>query len=200
MISYIKGVIIKKLPTSVIIENNGLGYEVFLNINNPTIYENNEIELYTYLHVREDAWTLYGFLSWEEREVFLLLISVSGIGPKIAMAIISYSSLSQLKRSIATGNIDGLIKIPGIGKKTAQRIVVELKDKMADLILPSEKVEGETDNGTPVADNSLVFEGLKALGYQPMEIKRVLPLVLKENSGADDSTLIKKALQLLAKI
>ena len=115
------------------------------------------------------------------------------------MAIISYSSLSQLKRSIATGNIDGLIKIPGIGKKTAQRIVVELKDKMADLILPSENWS-ETDNGTPVADNSLVFEGLKALGYQPMEIKRVLPLVLKENSGADDSTLIKKALQLLAKI
>ena len=77
MISYIKGVIIKKLPTSVIIENNGLGYEVFLNTNNPTIYENNEIELYSYLNVREDAWTVYGFLSWEEREVFLLLISVS---------------------------------------------------------------------------------------------------------------------------
>lgn len=198
MISYIKGKIIKRLPTSLIIENNGLGYEVFLNINNPSMYEDYEIELYTYLHVREDAWTLYGFLSWEEKELFLLLLNVSGIGPKVALSIISYSSLSQLKRAIATGNTDWLMKIPGIGKKTSQRIVVELKDKMVDFILPSEGAEEEDD--ILATDNNSVLEGLKALGYQPMEIKKILPLVLRDNPEADEVTLIKKALQLLAKI
>ena len=197
MISYLKGKIIKRLPTSVIIENNGLGYEVFLNVNSPSMYEKNEIELHTYLHVREDAWTLYGFLTWEEKELFLLLLNVTGIGPKVALSIISHSSLSQLKRSIATGNTEGLIKIPGIGKKTSQRIVVELKDKMADFILPAQRTE-EEDNLT--TDNNAVFEGLKALGYQPLEIRKVLPLVLRDNSEADEATLIKKALQLLAKI
>lgn len=200
MISYIKGKIIKRFSNSIIIENNGLGYEVFINANKPYINENSEIELYTHLHIREDAWTLYGFLTWEEKEIFLLLINVSGIGPKVALSIISHSSLSQLKRSIATGNTDGLVKIPGIGNKTAQRIVVELKDKMADFILSSTGEEEINNDDTLAVDNNTVFEGLKALGYQPQEIKRVLPLVLKDIPEADETTLIKKALQLLARI
>ena len=199
MISYIKGRIIKIMPSSVIIENNGIGYEIFVTPGIKSSYNNTTelIELYTYLSVREDSWTLYGFLSWEEKELFLLLISVSGVGPKAALSVLASGSLAHLRLTIGTGNTEVLTKIPGIGKKIAQRIVVELKEKMQDFIIPDSQLQSDD---TLLVDDNGVIEGLKALGYHPIEIKKVYPRLIKENPEANEATLIKKALQLLARM
>jgi len=196
MIAYIKGKIIRKNITSIIIETSGLGYEVYVSLNNLHKYQlGEEVALVTYLHIREDLMQLYGFEDWEERDIFLLLINVSGVGPKGAMAILSHISIEQLKIAIATENLDVLTKLPGIGKKTAQRLLIELKDKMP--VVPNE-YEAVTGVST-VVGNELV-EVLVSLGYQPLEVKKIIPQLLRDNPDADESVLIKKALQVLAKI
>lgn len=196
MISYIKGQLIKKTANSVIINANGLGYEVFVPTVLLTRLPSNltEIELFTYLQVKEDVLQLYGFSTWEEKEFFMLLLGVSGIGPKGALTIMSYGSLEQLQKAIALGDLNFLTKLPGIGKKTAQRLIVELKEKV-QTFLPAEV--SETTSDSPVEND--LFAALNALGYQTAEINKILPRLLKENPNADEPTLIKKALQLLAK-
>ena len=122
MIAYIKGKILKKNATSLIMENNGLGYEIYVPANSFYKYrDGEEIELVTYLHVREDLIQLYGFSGWDEKEIFLLLINVSGVGPKGALAILSHVSIEELKAAIVTEDINVLTKLPGIGKKKIGR-------------------------------------------------------------------------------
>ncbi|MFZ5943311.1 MAG: Holliday junction branch migration protein RuvA [Bacillota bacterium] len=196
MIAYIKGKILKKNLNSVIINNNDIGYEVHVPIS--SLYKFNpgdEIELVTYLHVREDIMQLYGFLSWEVREIFLLLINVSGIGPKGALSILSHISIDQLRTAISNEDINLLTKLPGLGKKTAQRLVVELKDKMefksdyVGLVSPQESTD----------DNEIVL-ALISLGYQHADVRKIIPGLYQENPGATEGELIKKALQILAKL
>jgi len=195
MIAYIRGQVIKKTLSSIIIDINGLGYEVFVPTNYLDKYsQGKDAELYTHLYVREDTWYLYGFTSWEEKELFLHLINVSGIGPKVAVSILSHATLDQLRTAIASENTGFLIKLPGIGKKTAQRLVVELKEKMQDFVVNSVEISES------VPTDSDVISALSVLGYQISEIKKIYPQLMKENPNADESTLIKKALQLLAKI
>ncbi|MDK2823834.1 MAG: holliday junction helicase RuvA [Clostridia bacterium] len=195
MIAYIKGKVIKKSLNSIIIATNGIGYEVFIPLNNlARIFQGDELELYTYLHIREDLMQLYGFFDWAEREVFLLLINVSGVGPKAALAILSHISVKQLQVAIASGDIQLLTKLPGIGKKTAQRLVVELKDKMQGSLSDGEDVTEDF-----ITDNEIIA-ALTSLGYQVAEVKKIIPQLLKENPDADETTLIKKGLQILAKI
>lgn len=198
MIAYVKGKIIKinSTSSSLIIATNGLGYEVFVSLNNLHKYQKrDEVEFFTYLHTREDLAQLYGFESWEEREVFLLLINVSGIGPKGAMGILSHITIEKLKTAIVTENIDVLITLPGVGKKTAQRLIIELKDKISATIPdPIETIDESQKTGSDL------LQALVALGYQQFEVKKIIPQLLKDNPNKDEAFLLKKALQILARI
>ncbi|KJS85714.1 MAG: hypothetical protein JM58_07915 [Peptococcaceae bacterium BICA1-8] len=196
MIAYIKGKLLKKNTASLIIENNGLGYEIYVPANCFHKYrDGEEIELVTYLHVREDLIQLYGFSGWDEKEIFLLLINVSGVGPKGALAILSHVSIEELKVAIVTEDINVLTKLPGIGKKTAQRLIIELKDKIPTTIYNFEEVKSEI-----TITGNAILAALVSLGYQPLEVKKIIPLLLKDYPNSDEAFLIKKALQILAKI
>lgn len=132
MISYLKGKIVHKSPTEVVIDVNGVGYAVTIPL---STFEklrqvNGEATILTYMHVREDILQLYGFATEPERELFKLLISVSGIGPKMAQGILSGMSAFELKEAVVQGDLAALTSISGIGRKTAERIVVELRDKL----------------------------------------------------------------------
>src|SRR5438309_5387128 len=133
MITFLDGKLVSALPTQASIEVNGVGYEVFIPLSSydklPTIGQ--PIEILTHLHVREDAHVLYGFMSAAERDLFRLLVNhVSGIGPKLALAVLSGMSVSNFKSAVVNSDVTALAKISGLGKKTAERIVLELKDKL----------------------------------------------------------------------
>jgi len=135
MISYVRGVLDRKEPSRVAVDVNGVGYEVFIPL---STYEKlpvigSQVKLYTYYHVREDAVHLYGFLSPEEKEIFELALSISGIGPKVALSILSAISANEFRRAIAQGDMRTLTKVPGIGKKSAERIILELKEKVGKI-------------------------------------------------------------------
>ncbi|MGI6226747.1 MAG: Holliday junction branch migration protein RuvA [Peptococcales bacterium] len=196
MIAYVKGKIIRKNQNSLVIVANDLGYEVYVSLHNFYKYhEGDEIELVTYLHTREDLIQLYGFENWEEREVFLLLINVSGVGPKGAIGILSNITIDRLKEAILTENIGILTKLPGVGKKTAQRLIIELKDKIPE----TTSITNEISDENLVAGSDLL-QALISLGYQSHEVKQIIPKLLKDNPNADEAFLIKRALQILAKI
>lgn len=196
MIAYVKGKIIKKNNASLVIAVNGIGFEVFVPLNNFYNYqEGEEAELITYLHIREDLMQLYGFQNWDEREIFLLLINVSGVGPKGALAILSNITIERLKQAIKNEDVSALIKLPGIGKKTAQRLIIELKDKMPDVL----SVEEEIAETGSVTGNDLL-SALVSLGYQPLEVKKIIPQLLKEYPNRDEAFILKKALQILARV
>ncbi len=131
MISSVRGKIAVKSPTSVTIENNGIGLEILVPLSTFEVLGdvNSEVQLLTYLHVREDALILFGFATGEEKELFRHLLSVSGIGPKLALGIISGSKIPELYKNIADGNESALTRVKGLGKKTAQRMIIDLKDK-----------------------------------------------------------------------
>ena len=132
MFNYIKGEIIEKFENQVIIENNGIGYEFNVSMNTRDMCGiiGDIVKMHTFLSVKEDGISLFGFYSLEEKNLFLNLITVSGVGPKSALQILSGGQLSELNIAISTGDVGYLAKIKGIGKKTAERIVVELKDKV----------------------------------------------------------------------
>ena len=129
MYSYIIGVVTQKDLGKITIENNGIGYEI--NVSNQTLdsitFENEPVKIYTYLNVREDDMSLYGFLSIEEKDMFLKLISVGGIGPKMALGILSEITITGLMNAIASEDLKRLCKVKGLGKKTAERLILELK-------------------------------------------------------------------------
>ena len=197
MISYLKGKVLHKSAASAVILAGNIGYEVILTANKLLrLAPMQEVELYTYLHVREDAMQLYGFDYWEEREFFLLLLNVSGVGPKVAMTILGQSTISGLHRAIAEENITFLTKVPGIGKKTAQRLVLELKDK-----LPEESFDfaAAGDNEPAAAAGPSAAKNLLTLGYHESEIRSIYPQLKDVINEGDEQAVIKKALQLLAK-
>lgn len=141
MISYVKGMLDHKEPSCVVVDVSGVGYEVFVPL---STYEKlpaigSQVKLHTHHYVREDAMQLYGFLSTEEKETFELLLSISGIGSKVALSILSTVSVDEFRRSIAQGDMKSLTKIPGIGKKSAERMLLELKDKVGKI-----RVEDDT--------------------------------------------------------
>lgn len=203
MISYLKGSIMHKTSTSVMVLCGAVGYEVQIPANRLFQYSNQQqCEFYIYYHQREDAVQLFGLESWAEREFFMTLLNVSGIGPKSALAMIGQSTLSGLYQAISNENVEFLTKVPGIGKKTAQRLVLELKDK-----LPSSALEEFAAAGTelpempvaPVMAKDDITEVLLSLGYHESEVRKIYP-ELKKLQGQDEQVIIKKALQLLARI
>ncbi len=203
MISYLKGAVLYKTASSVMVLCGDVGYEVQIPAGRLLQYSlQQSCEFYIYYLQREDAVQLFGFESWAEREFFITLTGVSGIGPKSALAMIGQSTLSGLYQAIANENVEFLTKVPGIGKKTAQRLVLELKDKLpasaleefaaAGIELPELKV-------APALQRDDITEVLLNLGYHENEIRKIYP-ELKKLQGQDEQVIIKKALQLLARI
>lgn len=203
MISYLKGTILHKTQSSVMVLCGAVGYEVQIPANRLLQYSiQQQCEFYIYYHQREDAVQLFGFESWAEREFFITLLNVSGIGPKGALAMIGQSTLSGLYQAIRSENVAFLTKVPGIGKKTAQRLVLELKDKLPDSALEvfaAEGIELPTVEMTATMAKDDITEVLLNLGYHESEIRRINP-ELRKLQGQDEQVIIKKALQLLARI
>ncbi len=194
MISYLKGKVINKIGSFVIIEVSGVGYKVFLNSSFILEFEaGGEIEIYTYQHVKEDILALYGFRNVQELELFEMLLSISGIGPKSAVSVLAIASVGSIKSSIASGDTSLLVKVSGIGKKTAERVVLELKDKMAKIVTEANLTDGDLSSGAPVLNDEI--DALVSLGYSLQQAREVLLKV--DPSITDFSERIKEALRVI---
>jgi Holliday junction DNA helicase RuvA len=189
MIEHVRGVLQYKSPAFIVIETGGIGYKISLPLSSYGLLprEGDEIKINTYLHCREDGLSLYGFLNQEERDFFLLLISISKIGPKSALRMLSSISPSEFKKAIKREDLTTLTDIPGIGKKTAQRLILELKERVAE----EEIIEG--------GDEELVKDALSALfslGYTRNEARRAIKEAIDSSKEELDlASLIKKALR-----
>ncbi len=193
MISYLKGKLVNKSPTEIIIEVNNVGYRLGISLATFERLSNvgKDIQIFTHTYVREDALKLYGFATKEERQIFLLLINVKGIGPKLALTILSGVSPNRLKTAIVNEDIGLLTTIAGVGKKTAQRLIVEIKEPLS-AILPEEGILEKEDL---VLRNEAV-NALVTLGYKRNQsmnaVDRVLPGLAKDITLEE---LIKKSLE-----
>jgi Holliday junction DNA helicase RuvA len=199
MIAFLKGNLLKKTTETLIIDNGGIGYEVIAPLS--TFYalpeEGEEVSLHIYTHVREDAFILFGFKTVLEKYIFRLLISVSGIGPRLAVNILSGIGPDILLEAIAAGDLVRLQSIPGVGKKTAERIILELKDKAqklgTDLVTPS-RVTIFKDKTIP--DDAM--SALLNLGYTSKAAKIAVDKAMSNVTDASLEALIKEALRLLS--
>ncbi|MBF0497037.1 MAG: Holliday junction branch migration protein RuvA [Deltaproteobacteria bacterium] len=200
MIALLRGTIYFKSVEYVILDVAGVGYRVFTPLSSfyhlPPVGTSAELNIYTV--VRDDAILLYGFLTLEEKEVFLRLISITGIGPKLAANILSGIAVPELKRAISSGNLDRIKAIPGVGKKTSERIILELKDKIDIPALPAEIIAAGSDRSAVVDD---VASALENLGYKPPIAKIAVQRALKDLGAAEFTLeeLLKKALLSLSK-
>jgi len=177
MIALIRGTLAYKSIDHVIVDVGGVGYRLFIPLS--TFYslpESGEVSLYTHTHVREDALLLYGFLSMEEKDLFVILIGISGIGPKLAVNILSHIPVAELKNAIATGDVKRLSGLPGIGKKTAERLVLELKDKVGPAVSTEAVTAGASSPAGQSSGDLLndVISALVNLGYKENQARKVL--------------------------
>ena len=181
MIAYIQGTIAEKNPTRAVIDVQGIGYEILIPVSSyDTLGAKGEsVKLLTYLHVREDMMQLFGFATAEERELFLMLISVSGIGPKSALGILSSVTVKDLKQAIVHEDFNLLTAVPGIGKKTAQRIVVELKEKISKLPTFEGSAVRTLSTKEQVTDEAMM--ALISLGYVKLVAEKAITKALREN-------------------
>jgi Holliday junction DNA helicase RuvA len=196
MISRIQGLLTIKKPPMLEINVNGLHYEILAPMG--TFYHltqlNVPVSLYTHLVIREDAHQLYGFYEAHERDLFRALIKITGVGPKLALTILSGMSPEHFLECIASDDATQLTRIPGIGKKTAQRLLIDIKDRLKDVELPA-SVSSMPMHQTAPTPQSDALAALAALGYKTTEAKRALKAIKKED--ADSETLIRDALQWL---
>lgn len=200
MIASVRGEIILIEEDSLVVEVNHLGYQVYAPLQRMVgQYQlNDEIFLYTHLIVREDQWTLFGFLTSDELTLFRLLLTVSGIGGKGALGVLNQMSPQQIVGAMATGDSRPFEKVTGIGKKTAQRIVLELKDKVAKLPISGTEVSGEEVLTEPISDHDAI-EALCQLGYTKGEAKKAVVKILCDDPAIDNDNLLRKALTMLSK-
>ena len=196
MFAYIKGSLEEKTSTYVVIDVGGVGYKIFMSANSiNNIGENGTIvKVHTHYYVREDNISLYGFLTSEELKMFELLLSVSGIGAKSAITMLSNISPSDFALAIITNNIATLTKIPGIGAKSAQRIILELKDKLKD-VETSTKQEETTIKSKDNENAKDALDALQILGYNKKEIEKAIQKMDIDEMSTED--IIKNALKLL---
>jgi len=193
VIAYLKGKLTHKTPTFVYVDCNGVGYHVNISLNTYSKLETMEdIKLLTYMHTNDDGQTLYGFMDDEERAIFVLLISVSGVGPNTGRVILSYMTTDEVKSAIVHENVGALNKVKGIGPKTAKRLILDLKDKIL-------KVSGDqpmlisTDNNT-VKNEAL--SALVALGFPKNSVEKQLKSITAANPSIDQvEDLIKMVLK-----
>jgi holliday junction DNA helicase RuvA len=187
MIAKIKGKIIENETGSLIVDVSGMGYRVFISNNTMSdIGSNSEVKLWTHLVVRENLLDLYGFSNKDEKRFFELLIGISGIGPKGALAILSLAPVATLQKAIVSEDATYLTKVSGIGKKSAQKIILELKDKVSG---------GSSEDGIGLKEEAEVIEALQALGYTLHDSREALKNVSGDTSGTNER--IKEALKIL---
>ena len=197
MIGRIRGTLVHKQPPDILVEVGGVGYE--LQVPMTTLFQlpelGTEVSLVTHFVVREDAQLLYGFIDERDRSLFRRLIKVSGVGPKLALTILSGMDSTSFARCVQRDDISALVALPGVGKKTAERLLVEMRDKLKDWL---EQVELPVSGGVaiaPVTDMVADAEGaLIALGYKPAEAAKMVAAV-NDDSIADSEELIRRALK-----
>jgi len=196
LIAYLEGKLIEKSPTHLILEVNGVGYSVNIPVSTYSHLgeTGGKVKVLTYQHVREDELTLYGFATRQEKELFELLISVNGVGPRVALGILSCISVEEFQRSVLQEDLSVLTTISGVGKKTAQRLIVELKEKLGKIDLGVKKRTEAEGVYTPAQDEAL--SALVSLGYTKLEAKKALQMVTREAKQAlPVEELIKRALK-----
>jgi len=189
VISYLRGVVTRRNPPELDIEVGGVGYQVLATMSafDKLPPSDQEVVLHTLLVVREDAQTLYGFADAAERQMFCRLMRISGIGAKTALAILSALPETRLRLHVSRGDVDALVKVPGIGKKTAQRLLLELRDMLGERVLSS---EAEDDTPSAIGD---AVRALINLGWKPAEAQRMVAAVESDELSTED--LIRQALQ-----
>ena len=188
MIGFLKGKIIFSKPTNLLLDVNGVGYSVNISINTfEKISSKTDVQLFIHTNVKEDSITLYGFYTEYEKEMFELLISISGIGPKLALSLLSGIEANDLKEAIGIGDISRIVAIPGIGRKTAERLILELKGKVSSI---SESAETEKDRGV----KQEAISALTTLGYNFATAEKVVRKILSASPSIAIEELIKKSL------
>ena len=191
MIAHIQGKLVEKTPTEVVIECNGVGYEIHISLHTYSqIPESENIKLYTYLQVKEDSHSLFGFADKKERELFKLLISVSGIGANTARTMLSSLNPEQIIQAIASNDVGTVQSIKGIGLKTAQRVILDLKDKVLK-IYAIEEISGGSYN----TNKEEALSALEVLGIPKKTSEKIADRILKQNPDVSVEELVKQILK-----
>lgn len=207
MIAYLSGTVLSKQATSTIIDVGGVGYEVAIPLS--TFYElgdaGSAVQLRIYTHVREDTLQLYGFKTSRERELFLHLISVNGVGPGLAIKLLSGMNADELVASIRTNNLARLVSVPGVGRKTAERLVVDLRDKIAALSSPALEEEFAPKGARPgrVPEDDIRADAISALvnlGYQRSAAEKAIKSAIEEGGELSVEVILRRGLRALAKV
>ena len=196
MIGSLIGLIKDKKPSLVLLEVNGVGYEVHIPLSTSFQLPNNGESTFilTHLVIRDDQHTLYGFATEEERKLFRTLIKISGVGAKMALTILSGINVNGFVQSVINGDVDTLVHLPGIGKKTAERLIVEMKDKIQDV------TDSSVLPGSSASDNNMILEARNALvnlGYKSSEARKILDKI--DTTGLEVEELLRQALKSLNK-
>lgn len=176
MYSYLKGVLVEVNELSVCLDVNNIGYEIFISKKDLDIFRsdiNNELTLYVYLQVKEDGHTLFGFINKKDKNIFLTLLTINGIGPKLAIAVLSELDTDKFIKAILGNDLHTLTSVSGIGKKTAERMVLELRDKFKNLNYSIDDIASNSTHIDPVIEQEAI-SGLSALGYSSFEIRKML--------------------------
>lgn len=193
MIAHIQGRLVEKTPTDVVIDCHGIGYQIHISLHTfSQIPDAENIKLYTYLQIKEDAHNLYGFAEKKERELFKLLLSVSGVGASTARTMLSSLAPEQIIQAIASNDVGTIQSIKGIGAKTAQRVILDLKDKILKLY-QIEEVSGSSYN----TNKEEALSALEVLGYVRKNAEKILEKIITNTPNASVEDLIKQALKLL---
>ncbi len=191
MIAYIQGKLAEKTPTEVVIDCNGVGYHINISLHTYSLLPNTDfVKLFTHLQIKEDSHTLFGFVEKSEREIFKMLLSVSGIGASIARTMLSSLEPKQIIQALATADVGTIQSIKGIGSKTAQRAILDLKDKVLKLY--------DLDEVSMFQNNTNRDEALSALevlGFVRKSSEKVVDKIVKEDQTASVETIIKQALK-----
>lgn len=198
MIGRLKGQILDKQPPYLLIDVNGVGYEVFAPMS--TFYllpSSGDVVLHTHLSISENSQQLFGFASLKERSLFKLLIKVSGVGPKMALAVLSSMEPDEVVRAIANSDVIALTRIPGVGKKTAERLVIETRDRLKEWQVPTDTKVSEQSELTKSSDAIVrdAESAMVALGYKPAEATKAIALVAKQQGITKSEELIRLALR-----
>ena len=207
MIAHLNGTLLSKQATSVIVDVSGVGYEVTIPLS--TFYDledvNSPVQLRIYTHVREDTLQLYGFKTARERELFLKIISVSGIGPKLGITLLSGMSADEMIASIRTNNLARLTLIPGVGRKTAERLIMELREKVAELSSAQleEELGAQADVSAAPTEDTVRADALSALlnlGYQRSAAEKAIDSALGEVGDLTVESILRRSLKKLARV
>ena len=193
MIGRIKGTLIKKDPPMILVDVNGVGYEI--EIPARVLFElpetNNEVTIITHMIVREDAQLLCGFNNYQQRELFRKLLKVSGIGAKSALAVLSTMSTNEFVGMIQSQDVNAIVKIPGVGKKTAQRLILEMRDKLGgvasdDMSIPGNNPMAANLGAMPASAQSEALVALQSLGFRPQEVNMLIKQIAKDGMTAEE--------------